>query len=121
MICETFNELFTQAAKAIMSTDALEQPEAYEKIRDGTATRLMKICEQNFEQNPLQNYIACDDMTIADFCLSAFLFNFVKNDASPLQPILKPLLMKYPNFAAYSKRLEKEFSVHLQRRPKLAI
>lgn len=53
MICETFNELFTQAAKAIMSTDALEQPEEYEKIRDGTATRLMKICEKNFEQNPL--------------------------------------------------------------------
>uniref|UniRef100_A0A7S3HWL3 GST C-terminal domain-containing protein n=1 Tax=Favella ehrenbergii TaxID=182087 RepID=A0A7S3HWL3_9SPIT len=118
MVAESYNDVFNAAAKAMLFTPDEEKPAAFEALRDGLVKKFMRICETRFEQNAAQMFIASDEMTIADFCLASFVFNTLKNELSPIQPVLSPMLLKFPLFTAYTKRLEKEVSAHIERRPK---
>jgi len=98
MLCETYSDFFNVAMKAILFTPDEEKPAALEGVRDGILKKLLTICEKNLENNSTQRYIAADHLTIADFCLSALIFNFLKNDMSPAQSCFAPLLDEFPRF-----------------------
>ena len=55
-------------------------------------------------------FVVADKLTIDDFCLASFISNILKNDISPYSAAFSPILLEYPHFGAYSKRILSELS-----------
>ena len=117
MLVETYSDLFGATAKAAFFTPEEEKEAALTALKDGLCTKYFRICERRLEQNETK-FIAGDKITIADFCNASYIFNSVKNEESPCQSYLAPLLEEFPKLAAYSERLGEELKNHLNSRPK---
>ncbi len=118
MIVETQSDAFNAVAKAIMFTAPADKPSAILSVRDGIARNFLAMCEKQLERNSANKFLVGESLTIADFSVASFTFNVLKNEQGGFFLAAAPLLLEFPNFHAYVKRLESELSKHLTTRPK---
>ena len=104
MICETYNDYVNASGKIILFTPEEEKHAGFEGVRDGILKKLLNICEKRLEFKKTK-YIGGDNLTIADFCLSALIFNYLRNDLSPAHSYFSPMMNEVPLFCAYADRL----------------
>ena len=67
------------------------------------------MCENELKKNEEgEKFVVGAELTIADFCLAALIFNILKNQkgGSPFSALLEPVLADYPKFNAYAINLE---------------
>ena len=62
-----------------------ERPAELEKLRDGLLTKFLSMCENELRGNSFSNFIVGEHLTIADFCLTSFAFNILKNPNGPFE------------------------------------
>ena len=79
--------------------------------------KYLVMIEKQLETQATEKFIVGSSMTIADFAIAALVFNILKNNAGPFGAACSPMLLEYPHFGAYSKRLESELKNHLSTRP----
>ena len=114
-IVETYTDVFSAAAGILFASDA-EKPEKIEALKEGLSRKFLVILESQLESNATSKWLVGNKISIADFCMASFLFNFLKNDMNPLSAAYANLLLEFPSFGAYSKRLESEMANHLKTR-----
>ena len=79
----------------------------------------MTMCEKELEKNEEgEKFVIGAELTIADFCLAALVFNILKNQkgGSPFSTLLEPVLAEYPKFTAYATNLGNVLKPHLSTR-----
>ncbi len=97
--------------------DADERKKAIDDVKDGVLRKFLKMIETQLEKNiNTSKFIVGTKMSIADFCLACLIFNILKNENGPFQSQVAPLLLEFPHFGAYSKRLHSELKDHLDNR-----
>ena len=118
MLVDTWSDVFNSIAKTLFFPPDEKKGEEMEAWKTGILAKYLTIIENQLASNAANKFICGNKMTIADFVLACLLFNIMKNEQSPVFQLCKPVLLEYPNFGAYSKRLESELSDHLNSRPK---
>lgn len=87
-----------------------------ETFRDGLCSKFLRMLEKQCDDNQMEKFLVGDSLTIADFVAASFIFNILRNELSPLKPVLEPLMDQFPHFDGYSKRLKFELNKHLSKR-----
>ena len=106
MLCETYNDCFNAAATIVVATPDDQKPAKTEEWRDGILRKFLKMIETQLEKNINNSkFVVGEKMSIADFCLACLTFNILKNESGPFQAACAPLLLEFPHYGAYSKRL----------------
>jgi len=80
--------------------------------------KFFKLVEMTLEHSK-GPFVCGAKVTMADCCLTSFIFNHFKNEAGnpDVAKVLAPVLKeKFPKIEEYSKCLEKEFAAHLTTR-----
>jgi len=116
MIVETWSDVLGAAAKILMFTPEHEKAAAMVAFRDGLCDKFLMMIEKQLDDNQLEKFLVGDRITIADFVVASFTFNILLNPQNPLKPILEPILLEYPHFDGYYKRLRNETKKHLDKR-----
>ena len=120
-LVETWGEVFN-AFGAILIDATLSNEERQTKVegvRDGILKKFLTMSEKELERNAEgENFVVGAEITIADFCLAALIFNILKNQkgGSPFSAVLEPVLAEYPKFTAYATNLETVLKPHLSTR-----
>ena len=107
-------------APIILNTAATaeERSQAIDEVKEGILRKYLTIIEKQLEKNINEGkFIVGTKMSIADFCMACLTFNILKNESGPFQAPLAPLLLEFPHYGAYSKRLHSELKEHLDSRP----
>ena len=90
-----------------------------EAWKEGILRKFLTIVEGQLERNIMvSKFLVGESMTIADFAVACLVFNILKNDQGPVSATASSILLEFPNFGAYTKRLEKELAKHLESREK---
>ena len=118
MIVETYGDAFNSIGKTLFFTAEDQKAEEMEAWKNGILTKLLKIVEKQLESNATNKFLVGHKMTIVDFSMACLLFNILKNEQGPLHALCSQMLLEYPYFGAYAKRLESELKSHLTARPK---
>ena len=72
------------------------------EIRDGLLRKFLNICEKQLEsQGVLAKFLVGDNMTIADFVVSALFFNIIKNENGPFTQVLSQIIPEFPFLISY--------------------
>ena len=116
MLVETYTDVFNGFAKVLFSAEN-EKAGGLEALKNGLLGNFLKMVENQLETQTTNKFIMGNQMTIADFAMSSFLFNIMKNDHGPFSASCSAMLLEYPHIGAYSKRLESELKSHLTNRP----
>ena len=117
MIVETENEILSAFGKVLLFTADADKPAELEKLKNGALSNLLKICEKQISKDQTK-FIAGEELTIADFALSALTFNILKNEMFPMKAALDDIWVEFPNFNAYTLRLKNALKEQLESRPK---
>ena len=118
MLCETYSDVFQAAAVICIFTADDQKPAKMEEFKEGILRKYLTIIEKQLEKNiNVGKFVVGTKMSIADFCLACLTFNILKNENGPFQAALAPLLLEFPHYGAYSKRLHSELKEHLDSRP----
>ena len=64
----------------------------------------------------LAKFLVGDQMTIADFVVSALFFNIIKNENGPFTQVLSQIIPEYPFLIAYEQRIREENATYLNSR-----
>ena len=118
MLVDTWSDVFNSISKTLVFSPDEKKGEEMEAWKTGILTKYLTIIENQLASNAANKFITGNSLTIADFVLACLLFNIMKNEQSPVFQLCKPVLLEYPNFGAYSKRLESELSNYLNNREK---
>ena len=87
------------------------------ELRDGRISMYFRFLDKTLERTNTA-FIAGDELTIADICISALLYTNIINEMNPMGAILKPDLEQFPRFNAYLANLKKELAdVYANRAP----
>ena len=119
-IVATWSDVLEAFAPIILNTAATaeERSQAIDEVKEGILRKYLTIIEKQLEKNINEGkFIVGTKMSIADFCMACLTFNILKNESGPFQAPLAPLLLEFPHYGAYSKRLHSELKEHLDSRP----
>ena len=73
-------------------------------------TKFCEMIERELIGNSFSKFIVGEHLTIADICLASFAFNVLKNETGPFHESFAPMLITFPYFGAYIKRMQTEFA-----------
>ena len=94
MISETFGDVFNLWSSAALSGKA--EDEIAQKFTDslgenGPATKFFKVVEKQLEKGG-GKFIIGNTVTMADFCLSALIFDYIMNKQNPVSAKIDPII-----------------------------
>ena len=80
--------------------------------------KYLGIYDKRLEENKSQIHMVGEKVTVADFALGAFLYNFFLNEGSEHNMILQPLMEGFEYVTKFGEHYGKELAEHLKNRPK---
>mmetsp|Transcript_29783 Transcript_29783/g.39627 ORF Transcript_29783/g.39627 Transcript_29783/m.39627 type:complete len:125 (+) Transcript_29783:396-770(+) len=116
MIVETYAACMDTCAHILYETDFQGRPSAMEQLRDGLLSKFIAMCEVELQKNVYSQFIVGEHMSIADVVLASFIFNVLKNEEGPFERVFFRVLVKFPFFNQYVKRMQNVFSMQLKQR-----
>ena len=106
MIVDTYTEVFNAAAKILFFTNEVQKPAEMVKWRDGDLRQFLTIVEAQLKgQFGESKWLVSRKLTIADMVMVSLTFNILKNPSGLFTGLCKPMLLEFPNYGAYTKRL----------------
>lgn len=120
-VCEVYGDAFNAVSGLVFAemTDDEKMAKLTEFISEGGVVyKFFKLVESVLARSS-GRFVCGDQVTMADCCMSSFIFNHFKRTNGPFYGLLCPFLKeKFPKIEAYSCILETEFAKYLQNRPK---
>ena len=102
-ICDSYTDTVNAIAKAAMNPDANQKKELMGGLMMKTIPEWFAVMEKRIASNSSKQFIVGNKLSIADFCMAAFFFSFVYNDANPGSQGFKDILSKFNTLKAYSE------------------
>ena len=114
MIAETYGDVFNKWSGTLIN----EKIGNEEKVKvftesmqeGGVAYKFFKVVETQLNKSG-GRFICGNMMTMADFCMTSLIYDYIKNPSGPFSALLQPIVSaKFPRLEAYAQELGKEFT-----------
>ena len=120
-VCEVYGDAFNAIA-AVLINEGMSMDDKVSTVtkhcsEGGVVYKFLKLTESVLARST-GRFLCGDKVTMADCCLTSFMFNHFKNPNCPLSGHFGPILAReFPKIETYCGALEKEFAKHLTSRP----
>lgn len=120
-VCEIYGDAFDVMTGPLLNESMPPEEKVAtvcKALEDGVIFKFLRMADMVLQKSN-GRFICGDKVTMADCCMTSFIFNHFKNDMCPLASTIGPILaQKFPRIEAYAATLQKEFHRHLTARPK---